>query len=462
VKIRGIYSTALSKVLLDNEFMVTQCSEVIRERLLVEENNETPNVKIKDLKNKRGILVFGEHDHMLKIIDFLRTILPECIFIECKAEVNGVYKGIVEKVNKNFSVINLGEFRGVLFRENLNEGEEILVQVTRPDLRGKDAVVTDYITFAGKYVVLTPNTGIKISRKIKDFKVKETLFMIGQTLNLKDWGIIWRTAAAGKDTLTLIEEAGKLKEKAEKIMKNAKTKSAPVKVLDGIKVAYVVMSKFSKVTLDRIRGEVTFTVPFHHYYKSIGPEISGAVDLAETLISNNIGDKDKILKELEKYVKSKLPRIGDKVEIRHIKPDGKVYRLSPGVLTEADDSSGKYVLRRNFNRGIYDGLNIPIEFGDYGLMEVHMDKWYTKTSYFSKEGKLKGTYYNIITPPEFYPRKLVYIDLEIDVVAWPDGKVEIIDLDRLEDASKKGYITDKLKEKALEVAEEIKNNIRML
>ena len=48
VKVRGIYTTALTKLLLENDFQIVQPSQTIKARFSIPDNNEPPDLKIKD------------------------------------------------------------------------------------------------------------------------------------------------------------------------------------------------------------------------------------------------------------------------------------------------------------------------------------------------------------------------------------------------------------------------------
>ncbi|MCS7132995.1 MAG: DUF402 domain-containing protein [Nitrososphaeria archaeon] len=78
-----------------------------------------------------------------------------------------------------------------------------------------------------------------------------------------------------------------------------------------------------------------------------------------------------------------------------------------------------------------------------------------KTSYYSISGELKGHYYNISTPISLYPDHIHYFDLEVDVVVKPNSEAKVIDIDLLEKSVEEGRIGEKLKTKALRIAEEI-------
>ena len=110
--------------------------------------------------------------------------------------------------------------------------------------------------------------------------------------------------------------------------------------------------------------------------------------------------------------------------------------------------------------GMYDGLEVPREPGDYVITTIPIGKWWLRHEYYSSKGELKGVYYNVNTPPEILANAIRYVDLEVDVVLWPDGKYKIIDLEELESAYDMGIISETLMEKAKKAITEIENDIK--
>ena len=104
----------------------------------------------------------------------------------------------------------------------------------------------------------------------------------------------------------------------------------------------------------------------------------------------------------------------------------------------------------------YDGLNIPKEEGDYAITRAKEGDWFYAHNYFRQSGQLIGTYYNINTLVEFYPESIRYVDLEIDVVRWTDGKIQVIDEESLDRHLEAGYLNEELKKRAEQTAYELK------
>ncbi|MGN0807490.1 MAG: Rne/Rng family ribonuclease [Candidatus Coproplasma sp.] len=79
---------------------------------------------------------------------------------------------------------------------NLHEGDEIMVQITKPPVGKKGAKVTTNLSFVGKYIVYLPNTPfIGVSRKFSDAELKNNLIFSAKKAVCGNEGMIVRTAA---------------------------------------------------------------------------------------------------------------------------------------------------------------------------------------------------------------------------------------------------------------------------
>ncbi len=78
----------------------------------------------------------------------------------------------------------------------IQSGQEILVHVSKDPIGSKGARVTSYITLPGRYLVLMPNVEhVGISRRIADEQERTRLKTIAETIKLKGYGLIIRTAS---------------------------------------------------------------------------------------------------------------------------------------------------------------------------------------------------------------------------------------------------------------------------
>ncbi len=209
----------------------------------------------------------------------------------------------------------------------------------------------------------------------------------------------------------------------------------------------------SKLALDVMRGRSTPTVPCHHLLKSIDPV---KVDEAERELARLPAEE--ITNNLKRELIYTHFRPGRNIPIDHVKLDGTSFQIK-GKLVECEPEGKLKIERRFKGGGIYDGLGIPNEEGDWGTVEAEEGSWICKRSYLSLDGRLKGEIYNINTPVEFYQGRLRYIDLEVDVVRWPDGRVMVTDQPLLEEKAEKGFISWELVHKALSIAREVEKGL---
>jgi len=102
-----------------------------------------------------------------------------------------------EKVNS----IELVSKRGrpdLTIEDLIQEGQEILVQVSKDPIGSKGARVTSYVTLPGRYLVLMPNVEhIGISRRIPDETERTRLRTIVEEIKPNGYGLIIRTACEG-------------------------------------------------------------------------------------------------------------------------------------------------------------------------------------------------------------------------------------------------------------------------
>ena len=208
----------------------------------------------------------------------------------------------------------------------------------------------------------------------------------------------------------------------------------------------------SKLSLDRLRGRVLPTLEGHHRFRIIASEYVG-------LVEREVEKYPHKKREMEEAIRKRLIldaiEPGKDLEIEHVKPEGKVILLRGGRITSLSEDKREMLIRRSLRRGKYDGLGLIIEKGDYALTRVTEGDWVVKHSYFSAVGVLRGEYWNINTPVEFYPERVRYIDLHIDVVLKGEERPQIIDRDQLERLVEMNCITGGLACKALQVAESL-------
>ncbi len=61
-----------------------------------------------------------------------------------------------------------------------------------------------------------------------------------------------------------------------------------------------------------------------------------------------------------------------------------------------------------------------------------LDRWYNIFRFLTPDGNLRNYYCNVNMPPRFENGILDYVDLDIDVLVWPDGSHNVLDMDEFE------------------------------
>jgi Ribonuclease G/E len=449
-RVRGVYSTALTKILIDNGFEIVQPSVTIQKRFGLKDSEEPPDIDIYDKPNRQGVHVLGTAEPFEAFISVLKDLLDDMVVRRWKVAPEGIYKGLVKNIEPatNSVLVDIGPASGKIGGMELSDQsqKEVLVQVEGIKAGTRELFLTTKIRIPGKYAVLILGGKVKVSRKIRDSQTRLRLQRLGEELADENWGIIWRTASASQPPETLRNEALSLIEQGKALLQKAKQVEAPAGLWEEMKLADLEFPALSKKKLDEIRGAVVPTLDGHHLYKACRGRVSSALDMAERLLEKgcSYGDVEELFKQT---VEPEYPVEGSIIDIQHVKLDGKIFHLGPAQIEAFNSGESSIRLRRVFERaGIYDGLRTCKEPGDYAITEAKLGEWHFKTQYFSKDAQSKGTYINLNTPIELYPRKIRYVDLEVDICIWPDGKTKILDEEKLEDAFAQGLITKKLTE----------------
>ena len=108
----------------------------------------------------------------------------------------------------------------------------ILVQILKEPIAAKGPRLSCEISLPGRFVVLTPfNDIIAVSRKIHSSEERKRLQKIVEAIKPKNFGVIVRTAAEGKNTAELHEDLTMLVATWKSIQQNLKGATAPCKIL---------------------------------------------------------------------------------------------------------------------------------------------------------------------------------------------------------------------------------------
>jgi len=458
VRIRGIYATALTKLLLDSGFDIVDPSLEVRKRLSLGDSiYDEPDVYIThDGRDPSRILVEGDNEACKALINVLRYKVPYIAIFESRFNPYSVYLAIVVAGTDEGILVDLGGIYGLLVgaSRTYSIGERVVAQVQAPCWSGMPKL-SDSVTLKGRFTRLSQGFGVEFDPRIRDECVKMDLIRLVEKLGLKGFKVYFSASSIGRSIADIVEDLRSLASRYIQIYKKVGESGAPSIVEPGVKAFLVEFTSISKTRLDEVRGSTTPTIEGHHSFKCC-KTLGVIVDFTEYLIAR--GFDRKILSDMLRGYVYRSIEVGSRIEFMHATLTGRILKLKPGVVRYFD---GKLmIVQRVFSgKGVYDGFNIPISPGDVCYTVIENGSWILRHIYLSQNG-LKGEYININTPPEILPGMIRYLDLAVDVIRTSDGEVKIIDLEELKKFLDEGVIGRDLYEIALTKAKEAEDGLK--
>ena len=242
------------------------------------------------------------------------------------------------------------KFKRYRIQEVIKPGQIILLQIVKEERGKKGAALTTFLSLAGKYIVLMPNTakGGGISRKIFNSQDRKNIRGIIKELTIPEtMGLIVRTAGAKKTQNEIKNDLDVLVQIWEEIKEKTLTSNAPTLIHEEGDVIYRTIRDFfsndiKEVTVDGAKG------------------FDKAKKYAEIIAKDQVKKikkyKGKIplfhSKEIEKYLNQIFePRI-------NLKSGGYLIINPTEALVAIDINSGRSTKERNIEK---TALNTNIE-----------------------------------------------------------------------------------------------------
>jgi len=474
VKIRGVYSTALTELFLNNQFSITHPSPSLRERF-PEVNFLTvdPDIIIEDTMDGEGIFCHSK-SRLSEIAKnpINTTTFPELVTIKCAYAVDAIYKAKVVRNNpdKRISYVKLKppqdgdekNFFDAILDGVFYPGRILNVEIKSPESGNQLPRVTTNLTFSGKnlvFVLKNPNK-VLISKKIVDKDRRHDLFNLGKSFDMGEWGVIIRTEAQYESNEDIRKEYDDLKGTVEKLVRAVKEQREVGITYQRYFSTIFLFSQEIKGKLDEMRNKIIPTLTNHHSYKASGRGASNfgdIVDFAEFMVYNDPDSKARVERSLQQYFFSAFTP-GVTINIEHQKLSGQKIQLTPGTVETVEflpENKVKMIVKRKFrtSHGQYDGLEAQKQEGDYAIADYISGSDTIQTKYYRESGEIFGTYINLNSPVEFVENGVWYVDYEIDVVEDATGTRKIIDEQELEKAVQAGVIEKTLGSRILKQAQ---------
>jgi hypothetical protein len=456
VRVRGIYATALTRVLLDAGYDVVQASPPIRRRFETSFDDADHDVTVETTDDRQGVGVTGPSARVASATEELRVAVDTLAW-PSQTPVGAVFDARVVETRGRGAVCDLGSAEGYLpydaAETHVDDGDTLRVQVRtdRPPWRDRRPELgTGLEAGTGLATLDAGRDGVRVDTR--DDAAGRELAGMTDLLGVEvpdGWGVRWRHAATAADMETLRGALERAVEAAEALdaVRDAPVEGPARRVAPGAST-WLWFGRESRFALDDHRRAVTATMPGHHRIKAGSESASAGVDFAEALCSPAGEDAFPFGVVTRQFG----PVEGETVAIGHGKPDGRLITLGRGEVVEHDPDGTVAVRRELSGGGSYDALGVPRERGDTALTKFREGRWWYPTVYRSADGDLKGTYVNVCTPVECFPDVVRYVDLHVDVIRHADGRVERVDDAELDAAVDAGELSDDLAEKARSVA----------
>jgi len=467
VRVRGIYATALTQLLLEGGHDVVQASGPIQSRFDAELETVDADVSVEMTSDRQGVGISGAHEHVDDVLELVGSVGIDTLAWPDRAARGAVFNAVVERTTGGGAILALADdHEGYLAFDDadtyVDEGDHVRVQVTDPapcwaDHRAQCS--TDLEVGSGGLASLVRGVdGLVASAPdgAAGHELARTTEMLPTDVP-ENWGVRWHRGA-NEATLDALNDAlsGAVSRanELEEAISDAPTPAdqAPFRLAAPESTVWAWFGREARFALDDARREVTPTMTGHHRVKAGSSAASTAVDFHEG-VAEQPGERGFAFGAVTDAFG---PTEGDLVAIEHGKPDGRLITIGRGEVTDRDLEKGRVTVRREMSPGgTYDALDIERTRGDVATTRFTEGNWWYPTVYRSEDGTVKGTYVNVSTPVEVFPDSVRYVDLHVDVVKHADGRVEVVDEDELEDCVSGNLISRELADEALAVTDRI-------
>jgi len=469
VRVRGIYATALTELLVAAGHAVVDPSGPIRERFDRSFDEGLHEVAVETTDDRQGVEIAGDPDGVGTIAETVEAVGIDTFCWQDPTPVGAVYDGVVTETLGGGAVLELGAGEGYLpyeaVDEYVEEDDRYRVQMTdsTPPWTDDRPELSPELRASGGLVELVQGQ----SRPSSDLP-NERATELTRTLDLLSadvpdgWGVHWPYAAEDADLETVAAALSTAADRAHELSDALEATptdegEVPRELAAPTTGRWTWFGRESRFELDECRRAVTTTMAGHHRIKAAHRAASSAVDLVEAVCADPTATDGDADLPFGAVAENFGPRGGDRVRIEHGKPDGRLYTLGRATVREREPD-GQVVLRREMkSSGEYDGLGTTREPGDVAITRVREGRWWYPTAYRSEDGRKRGTYVNVCTPVEVFPDGIRYVDLHVDVVKRPDGEVERVDEEELEAAVDAGTVSPELAERARDVASRVED-----
>jgi len=189
--------------------------------------------------------------------------------------IGGANDGTLNNFSLDPEILKTGNVKEVLSGKNY-----LLVQILKEPISTKGPRLTCEISIAGRYLVLTPfNDVIGVSKKIDSADERKRLKGIVEAMKPKNFGVIIRTQAEGKQTAAIQEDLRMLIEKWREMSQNLRGAQPVKKVLSEVDKTTGILRDLLNPDFNRVvTNSASLSSELEEYIARIAPERKNIVN----------------------------------------------------------------------------------------------------------------------------------------------------------------------------------------
>jgi len=455
VRVRGIYTTAVTQLLAEAGIDVVQASGPIEGRFDATFPVERAAATVETTDDQQGVGVSGDRATVERVLAALSDVARDTLWWADSLPERAIYTGTVTETLGSGAVVDCGDGEGFLPYSNSDDrvqtGDTVRVQVRSGSAPWTDGRPVLDTTVAVRGELLTLERGGSNSTTAAGPAMLDVIAADPR----EGWGVSWQGASDDASFDALADALSAANERAaaidDALADGDTTDIEPHCDYGGGATKWVWFGRESRFALDESRRAVTTTMQGHHRVKAGSRSASAAVDYVEALCADPGRDAETDF-PFAVTARQFGPQAGGSLTIGHGKPDGRLITLGRAEVQSVESDGTVTVEREMSPGGTYDALGVPKEAGDIAETTLKEGRWWYPTVYRDSDGEGKGTYVNICTPVEIFPDTARYVDLHVDVLKHADGTVERVDDDELDEAVESGDVPEVLADRARSVA----------
>ncbi len=175
--------------------------------------------------------------------------------------------------------------------EVLGGKPHVLVQILKEPIAAKGPRLSCELSLPGRFVVITPfNNIVAVSKKIHSSEERKRLQKIIEAVKPKNFGVIVRTAAEGKNTAELYEDLGNLVNIWNTVQQNLRGAVAPTKIFSEQNKTNSILRDLLSADYNRIvTNDKNIYNETKNYIQKIAPEKAEIVNQAQGNVFDILG-----------------------------------------------------------------------------------------------------------------------------------------------------------------------------